>query len=238
MWIVGATVVLLLCNTIPLTMGRTHGRHDYWTQAALKDLVLGIKNYQVEYNRYPLLKGEPAKADPRLESSGPYLAILMGKNIEGLNPREISYLEPPMGKNGKGGLIHSSTSGEYKLVDRWGRPYIVLIDANYDNQIDNPDIRNSSPLISKDAPATLTAEVIAFSVGPDGVEGTADDITSWRPPLPGSALKQWVDTFSLTFFIMLISILIIFAQGLWLMVDMIRWLASTPSPAGEDSSKP
>ena len=151
-------------------------------QRAEKHLILGIYNYQVEFNRYPIPpEAQNTHADQRFESTGKLLAVLLGENIDGLNPRKIAYIEPPMAKDGKRGLIPGSASGEARLVDLWGHPYVILIDANYDNRIDNPDRKNTSEEIRKAAPEQLVAGVLVYSLGPDGIEGTADDIVSWRP---------------------------------------------------------
>jgi len=152
----------------------------YATQAALKDLVLGIKNYQVEYNRYPI--SPDSHTDERLESSGKLLACLLGRNVDGLNPRQIAYIEPPAAGTGRGGLIAGEGSDQDRLVDKWGHPYVIWVDGDNDNRIANPDVKNTSPLANRKASAQLVVGVLAYSLGPDGVEGTEDDIVSWRSP--------------------------------------------------------
>lgn len=145
-----------------------------------------------------------------------------------------------MAKDGKGGLFQDSPAGEYKFTDPWGHPYILLLDADYDNHIENPDCKNSSPEVKKEAPATLLAGAIAYSLGPDGVEGTADDIPSWRPASPLSPAQQTrkdVVAYAVAV-IMLISILVIVAQGFGLIVDVIRWLTGKPSARDENSTEP
>jgi hypothetical protein len=61
----------------------------------------------------------------------------------------------------------------------WGNPYQILIDGNYDNSLTNPYTANTGA-----GPATLTQGVIAWSFGPDGVQGTnfsaSDDVISWQ----------------------------------------------------------
>ena len=149
------------------------------TQAALKDIVLGIKNYQVEYNRYPLPQGRTSEEPIPLNEGSTILKILLGKNESKMNPREIAYIEPPMAKNGAGGL--SGTDGNYALNDPWGTAYQVVLDANYDNKISNPDIRNEDATISHGAPRDIIAGCIAFSFGEDKKQNTKDDVVSWRP---------------------------------------------------------
>ena len=89
-------------------------------------------------------------------------------------------MEPPVAKNGTGGLIDGKTGEDCRFVDPWGHPYIVLIDVNYDGKIANPDARNRDTKIAAGAPRELNMGVIAFSRGEDGIEGTEDDKVSWR----------------------------------------------------------
>ncbi len=171
-----ATVYLPFSPTICVIDGP--GFTSIQTQVALKDIVLGIQNYRTEYNHLPS-RGQPngAKSDQRFETEGDLLAILLGRNVSGLNPREIRFIEPPAAKDGKGGLIEE----ENKLVDRWGHPYVVWLDANFDDQIDNPDLENTSKWIDHNVSRRVTASAIAYSRGRDGIECTRDDIVSWRP---------------------------------------------------------
>ena len=129
--------------------------------------------------------------DQRFETTGKLLACLLGKNVDGLNPREIEYIEPPMAREGHRGLITGRMPAEDKLIDIWGHPYVVVLDTNNDHRIANPDFKNSSPLISKGAPQVLNAEVLAYSLGPDGIEGTHDDIVSWRDIIPTLGEQFW-----------------------------------------------
>ena len=149
------------------------------TQAALKDIVLAVKNYQVEYNRYPLPPGHTSEEPIPLSSGSTILKILLGKNEGKMNPREIAYIEPPMAKNGAGGL--SGSEGSYELTDPWATPYELTVDANYDNKIANPDAQNEDTTVSANAPRDIIAGAIAVSYGEDKKKNTKDDVASWRP---------------------------------------------------------
>lgn len=147
------------------------------TKAALKDIVLGIQNYRTEYNKLPLPPGHTSEDAIPLDQGSTILKILLGGNDSKMNPREIRFIEPPMGKDGAGGL--SGTEGNYSLTDSWGTPYEVMLDANYDNKILNPDSQNEDPNVSK-GPREVIATAIAYSYGEDKKKGTKDDIVSWR----------------------------------------------------------
>ena len=71
-------------------------------------------------------------------------------------------------------------------MDPWGKPYMIRIDTNFDNQLSNPYSKNAGY-------ATLNYGAIAWSFGPDqqsnSVGGTggdknsgtnADDVLSWQ----------------------------------------------------------
>ncbi len=149
------------------------------TQAALKDIVLGINNYRVEYNRFPLPQGHSSEAPIPLSAGSGILKILLGQNEGKMNPREIAYIEPPMAKNGAGGL--SGAAGSYEFTDPWGTAYEVIVDANYDNKIANPDIQNEDSTISAGAPRDIVAGAVALSFGEDKKANSKDDVVSWRP---------------------------------------------------------
>ena len=150
------------------------------TQAALKDIVLAIKNYQVEYNRYPLPQGHTGEEPIPLSSGATVLKILLGANEGKMNPRTITFLEPAAAsKGGAGGLTGSD--GSQALNDPWGVAYEVIMDANYDNKIANPDSQNADATISKGAPRDLIVGAIAMSSGEDKKKHTKDDVVSWRP---------------------------------------------------------
>ena len=200
------------------------------TQAAEKDLTLGIENYRVEYNHYPIPpEAQNAHTDQRFESTGKLLAVLLGENVDGLNPRKIAYVEPPLAKDGKRGLIIGSAPGEVRLVDSWGHPYVILIDANHDNKIDNPDRKNTSQEVRQGAPEQVIARVLAYSFGPDGIDGTRDDIVSWRPyiaPPPTPSEQFWISMQSSAVLplVLLGLVIVAFIQGLRLIGDIVQWI--------------
>ncbi len=172
-------IAVLIGIAFPAVTGVMRKAKKVKAQAALKDITLGIKNYQVEYNRYPLPPGQTSEQPIPLTQGSSVLKILMGTNDSKMNPREITYIEPPMGKDGAGGLTGSE--GNYALMDPWGQAYEVIIDANYDNKISNPDLKNEDPTISSGAPPFLVMGVVGFSSGEDKKANTKDDVVSWRP---------------------------------------------------------
>lgn len=178
MLVVIGIIGILASLAVPAATGVMKKAKKVKTQAALKDIQLGIKNYQQEYNRYPLRAGSTSEEPIPLDEGSSLLKVLLGEDEQKINPRRIVYIEPPMGKNGAGGLTGSE--GSYGLMDSWGSPYQVVMDANYDNKITNPDARNDDKSVSADAPANLPLGVIVYSLGDDKKPFTKDDVASWR----------------------------------------------------------
>lgn len=169
-------------------------------QTVIKDLRIAITSYQVEYNRYPvnssLLSSASSGADiPAImtdENTGIVSALMSTSSSSGssggsggttnLNPKDIKFIDLPIAKNGKFGLVNAQPP--YKLVDLWGTPYYVLLDTNGDKQVMNPDLNNSDPTISQNTtsppPKNLPTEVAVYSWGLDKMPTTKDDVVSWR----------------------------------------------------------
>ena len=132
---------------------------------ALESAVLQF--YQ-EYSKLP----EPGGNDFNSEglAGRKLLDILLGPG----NPRGIPFLVAETGKHRKkGGLIFESGIGSpvVGLFDAWGNPFRVILDDDYDEVIrftygGKPEVVHGH-------------RVLVASKGPDGVEGTADDVKSW-----------------------------------------------------------
>lgn len=169
-------------------------------QTVLKDLRVAITSYQVDYNRYPVnpsllsaaSSGQDIPVLPTDENSGIVSALTSlstsggaaagGGATTNLNPKDIKFIDLPIAKNGKFGLVNAQPP--YKLVDLWGTPYYVLLDTNGDKQVVNPDLSNADPKISQNTisppPKMLPLEIAIYSWGQDLQGQTQDDVTSWR----------------------------------------------------------
>lgn len=169
-------------------------------QTVIKDLRVAITSYQVEYNRYPVNPsmlssasgGQDAQALPTNETTGIVTALTSitsttsggggGGATSNLNPKDIKFIDLPIAKNGKYGLVNPQPP--YKLVDLWGTVYYVLLDTNGDKQVMNPDLKNSDPKISSNPisppPQMLPVEIAIYSWGQDLQAMTKDDVVSWR----------------------------------------------------------
>lgn len=147
------------------------------TKAVMQDVKVAAGHFKTEYNGLPLpglLKGQ--ETDVKVESRGRWLSALLGKDT-GINLRGIKFVDLPVAKEGKFGLIEQS--GETVLVDPWGKAYVVIFDANFDNLITNPDDRKGSS--GEETPEPIKGSMILYSGGADGNLDTWDDnVCSWR----------------------------------------------------------
>lgn len=185
MLIVITIIGILAGISVPVVGGVMERARKVKVLSTIKDLQVAIKSYQTEYNKYPsTTTGSDTKA--LTDAGGGLLPIMLGASGNSLNPREIKFVDFPLAKNNRGGLVGSDTAS-YELVDEWGQTYRVTMDTNYDEKVDNPDLENDDTNISSGASAQLPLGVAIYSLGPDGdpngknqMTPTKDDITSWR----------------------------------------------------------
>jgi prepilin-type N-terminal cleavage/methylation domain-containing protein len=157
------------------------------TRAIVVDLKTGISSYRTEYGRFPL-ENLQEEQEWLTDGSSTLIDTVLGLPVEGgavnLNAKGIRFAEFPTAKNDRHGLI--SQPRPSRLVDMWGNPFRVLLDADGNNQVKNPDAQNSDPNIAqpagKPAPEFLALDIAIYSCGKDGLPRTADDIVSWREP--------------------------------------------------------
>ncbi len=157
--------------------------------SVVKDIQAAIYFHLAEYGDLPRAPGMDQEGkDTLLESSGPFLAGLLGEDDSWGNTRRIAFLAVNKAKDGRRGMIEDESG--MRLVDPWGRTYRVLLDHDGDNKIANPDVSNSDRRIRDEAPERLRARVAVYSLGEDGIPRSRDDYTSWRDPPPRSRF-QW-----------------------------------------------
>lgn len=173
-------IAVLASLAFPVTQSVLNRAYKLKAQATVKDIQVAINSYVTEYNRLP--QQGNSETPIMTDQSSNLVSVLMGENSSGgqnsLNPRGIVFLNVNMAKNNRGGLVDNG--GQLSLLDNWANPYYVLMDGNYDNKVTNPDLQNQDQTVSTGAPPELRTRVAVFSLGPDGQQGTKDDIVSWR----------------------------------------------------------
>jgi prepilin-type N-terminal cleavage/methylation domain-containing protein len=162
---------------------KTQARND------LIQIVTAVNAYYTEYGKYPLTPTTPADTTYGATTTNEQLFNELRSVAATQNPRGIVFLSPPDVKdvnNPRAGISSApATAGQY--FDPWGKPYLIRIDTDYDNQVNNPYSQNAggAPL--------LRSGVIAWSFGKDALsQSTAtapadkntgtnkDDVISWQ----------------------------------------------------------
>ena len=148
---------------IPAASGVMKKAMKVRTQAAMKDIQLGLKNCHVEYQRYPCADGATG-----VVVDGTVINALMGGEKQ-LNPREIKYIDPPMARTQSGGL--ESTDAGYRLVDFYGHEYRASVAKAGATEVPDPEHPG----------VMLPSPVIVWSAGEDGDFNTwRDNVASWK----------------------------------------------------------
>jgi prepilin-type N-terminal cleavage/methylation domain-containing protein len=152
----------------------------------LTQIVNAVNAFYTDYGKYPLVTADTTYG-PGGTANNLLFSVLRGTDTSN-NPRQIVFISPPYVKtpaNPRSGIATQATTingisvaiGDY--VDPWGTPYKVAIDGGYDNQLTNPYTANTGA-----GPSSLINGVIAWSLGPDQIQGTtftaSDDVISWQ----------------------------------------------------------
>lgn len=169
--------------------------HGAWNQVRrtqttndLLQIVTAVNAYHTEYGRYPRTPATPIDTTYGAGTTNEKLFNELRAVSATQNPRAIVFFSPPDAKdpnNPRGGISTApATVGQY--FDPWGKPYLVRIDTNYDNQLDNPYAQNAGS-------APLRGGVIAWSFGKDSLSQSTttpvtdknsgtnkDDVISWQ----------------------------------------------------------
>jgi type II secretory pathway pseudopilin PulG len=189
MLVVIVIIVVLMGLAFPVFQGvqnqarRTQARND------LMQIVTAVNAYYAEYGKYPLTPATPADTTYGATPTNEQLFNELRSVAPLQNPRGIVFLSPPDVKDPnrpRAGISSApATAGQY--FDPWGKPYMIRIDADYDNQVNNPYSQNagSAPL--------LRSGVIAWSFGKDALSQSTsaapvdkntgtnkDDVISWQ----------------------------------------------------------
>ena len=152
----------------------------------LTQIVNAVNAFYTDYGKYPLVTADTTYG-PGGTANNLLFSVLRGTDTSN-NPRQIVFISPQYVKtpaNPRSGIATQATTingisvaiGDY--VDPWGTPYKVAIDGGYNNQLTNPYTADTGA-----GPSSLINGVIAWSLGPDQIQGTtftaSDDVISWQ----------------------------------------------------------
>jgi len=153
-----------------------------YTKSTLKDIQLALSHFKIEYGGLPIKPDE----SQLLRTEGTLLLSLMGEETA-TNPRGIKFVDLPIARKGKSGLINfdpkvQPLSSDTALVDLWGERYYLMFESTNDGRIPNPEhLPGTSGRAALRAPEFIPASSLIFSSGPDKNPSTWDDnICSWR----------------------------------------------------------
>jgi prepilin-type N-terminal cleavage/methylation domain-containing protein len=202
--IILAGLLIPAFNAVQSQAKRTQAKND------LTQIVTAVNAFYTDYGRYPIdpAWGCTTTEDvcfswdvPGAPQCGPYNDKLLNElractatdtscsSAATQNTRQIVYISPPAVKdpnNPKSGIstvAGNAPQGTY--YDPWGSPYIVEIDANYNNSVPNPYIALGG---TGAGPNPVGQGVIAWSNGADTLVGgnpentytNSDDVISWQ----------------------------------------------------------
>ena len=167
---------LLAGLLFPAVSGPDVDRRKAEAKRQTTDLTNALKYYMIEYGKWPPITGDGLFLDEKRQ--GQLMRILRAQEVPN-NPRRVIFFECKAATERSGkyfGGLHPKTS---VLLDPWGHPYRIALDADYDDTIANP--YPDDPLIQ--------TGFIVWSPGKDGQQGApanprtskgSDDILSWQ----------------------------------------------------------
>jgi hypothetical protein len=135
-----------------------------------RSMEIAIYDYREQQKKLPV-RGNPIE-DVRFGTPAApnrnLCSVLLGVPGQGgdLNPGNIRYL-----RVGSASYRRSGINDKGDLLDPWGLPYQIVLDADDNNVCDLPGTRLAS---------AIGVPVAMWSNGPDQKPGTPDDIISWR----------------------------------------------------------
>ncbi len=189
MLVVVMIIAVLMGLAFPVIQSAQNQTRRAQARNDLMQIVTAVNAYYAEYGRYPLTPTTPADTTYGVTPTNEQLFNELRSVAALQNPRAIVFLSPPDVKDGtkpRAGIGSGpATAGQY--FDPWGKPYMIRLDTDYDNQVNNPYSQNAggAPL--------LRSGVIAWSFGKDSLsQSTAaapvdknsgtnkDDVISWQ----------------------------------------------------------
>jgi len=182
-------IALLMGLAFPVFQGVQNQARKTQARNDLVQIVTAVNAYYAEYGRYPLTPPVPADTTYGAGITNEHLINQLRSVNASQNPRRIVFLSPPDVKDAnspRAGIgLASATAGQY--FDPWGKPYLIRVDTDYDNQVINPYSQNAGG-----APV-LRSGVIAWSFGKDVLSQSTsatpsdkntgtnkDDVISWQ----------------------------------------------------------
>ena len=224
------TIIAVLAGLLlPVVQKVTQNAYKASAKTTETQIIAAVNAYQTEYGQYPVVVSTttttPTDTTFGIDSTTHNYQLFnvlrainanSGDATAALNTRQIVYFESKNVKNSvvpKDGFIATgSPTGNRNvktpvtlsvgdLVDPWGNMYLVRIDTNYSNAVQNPYYTATVTAIQTDSASdtasttstdVLRTGVIAWSWGYDGLEGNGGaTIALPYSPTPGDDVDSW-----------------------------------------------
>ena len=183
--VVISIIAVLMGLAFPAFQGVQNSARRTQAKNDLVQIVTAVNAFYTEYGKYPIPGAAPGDEYTVGLASNTTKALFDA--LRGLdatfNPRQIEFIKPPDAKDTAAPRGGMGPPAEGQFYDPWGKPYVISIDADYNNEVSNPYSANAG------ATPKLRAGVIAWSLGKDkatqaGADknmGTnKDDVISWQ----------------------------------------------------------
>lgn len=165
--IVIAIIGILMALLFPALKGVLEAARKAKAKNDVVQLAIAVKGYQTEYGRSPVgaNNGDDWSSGwfqgPQTGSqyNSEIVKVLMGENLNGLNPRKIVFLETRPAK-GTPDAPKDGVAGDGMFYDPWGTPYAIKIDVGYDNAVE----------YYGQGADNIRTTVIAISFGPNMIQ--------------------------------------------------------------------
>lgn len=182
-------IAILMGLAFPVFQGVQNQTRKTQAKNDLMQIVTAINAYYTEYGKYPLTPPTPADKTYGATATNEQLFNELRFVAATDNPRGIVFLSPPDAKdvNSPRAGISSAPASSGQYFDPWGKPYLIRIDTDYDNQVSNPYSQNAGSV------PLLRSGVIAWSFGKDALSQSTsttpadknagtnkDDVISWQ----------------------------------------------------------
>ena len=181
--VVISIVVVLIGLAFPAYQGVQNAARKTQAKNDLVQIVTAVNAFYTEYGKYPLPAGTGGEdyVYGLNSSSKPLFDSLRALDLTE-NPRQIEFIKPPEAKDSNAPKSGMGSIADAQFYDPWGKPYVISIDSDYNNEVSNPYTANAG------AVPKLRNGVIAWSLGKDGQtagndknSGTSkDDVISWH----------------------------------------------------------
>jgi prepilin-type N-terminal cleavage/methylation domain-containing protein len=152
----------------------------------LTQIVTAVNAFYTEYGRYPINSSITTDAAATFGGSTSSQALFdeLRAKTASLNTRQILFISPP--EDGSQASPKGKIGSDGQFHDPWSSAYLIRMDANYDNNVDNA-YTDGSAGGDPSANYALRVGVIAWSLGKNGKLGGGQALDTRFGNEPGNS---------------------------------------------------